>query len=246
MSYSDDWIQILNGVNDFGKKARYTWFRGHNNSDYKLNSGLYRVPRQDKNSYLSTERYYYELFRRLGGIHNNSTGWKLLFIMQHHGVRTRLLDWSESFAVALYFACKGWNHKENDCAVWLLHPLKLNKLTIGEEVFNITGTYQDCLSTGKDKNSFSENSTAIYPLKNSNRILSQKGMFTIQGTSGEALEEEYDGKLLEKGILKKITITNRCYEDAMFYLKQSGLDHYSMFPDLDGLAQYVNEQGYMN
>ncbi len=37
---------------------------------------------------------------------NNSIydDWDILFYMQHHGIKPRLLDWSDSFSVAVYFA----------------------------------------------------------------------------------------------------------------------------------------------
>lgn len=45
--------------------------------------------------------------------------------MQHYGVPTRLLDWSENPLVALYFAVEN-KDKETDAAIWMLRPNKLN------------------------------------------------------------------------------------------------------------------------
>ena len=50
-----------------------------------------------------------------------------LTLMQHYGLPTRLLDWSESPLVALYFALSSDEDAKADAAVWVLNPMKLNK-----------------------------------------------------------------------------------------------------------------------
>lgn len=241
MSYSQSWFDILNEVTNFQQNKANTWFRGQSEHDYELNSGLYRRSFDKNNVYMATEKAYYRMFERMGHLYHNEKDWNLLFIMQHHGVKTRLLDWTESFATALYFAFLEWKPKIKDCAIWILDPLKLNKLVLKEEIFYLpTKPYEEFLN---DK-SFYENSLAVYPLRNSIRISSQQGMFTLQGTVTTPLEKEYNGTLFEKDILKKVILTENVYEDVKLYLKHSGISHFSVFPDLDGLAQYVNSKDY--
>lgn len=58
-----------------------------------------------------------------------STYWEWLFIMQHHGVSTRLLDWSESPLAGLYFALDDPKKDRTDGLLWMLLPTELNKIS---------------------------------------------------------------------------------------------------------------------
>ena len=113
---------INNLKEDASKTSEPLWFRGHAKSDWELKPTLYRKQthneinllrmfKQDA-SYLVTPRPFY------------SYDW--LFIMRHHGVPTRLLDWTESPLVAAYFAVNEFN--ENDGAIWVMLPLELNRI----------------------------------------------------------------------------------------------------------------------
>jgi hypothetical protein len=235
----------MNEVSDF-QEEEPVWFRGQSNSGYVLNSGLFRENQkfeadeeitQDKllKRYLGKEVVYYNYFKNLGHLYHNEADWSLLYIMQHHKLRTRLLDWSESFAVALFFAWASWK-KDNTARVWMLRPNYLNfKLTKSYKYYTLEEPYELVLK----KASFPKNSVALYPVRNSQRIVAQQGVFTLQGNTLCPLEEEYDGKLITEGILKSIDIPEKLRPDVEKYLNQSGINYFTIFPDLDGLADHI-------
>jgi FRG domain len=217
-----------------------------NNPDFKLNSGLYRKEGLDESQYIDTERRRYQTFLRLGYMHIKDEEWNLLFTMQHYGVGTRLLDWSESFSVALFFAFKN-KPKDKDAVVWILDPLKLNQISVNRSLYYTPkNTYANYIKQLKDpvKKMAFYNSRAMYPMRNSDRIVAQQGMFTLQGIAGMPLEEEHEGRLIQDGVLKKLIISKNLHSDVESFLKQSGISPFTMFPDLGGLAEHINNAGY--
>lgn len=248
MGYSKEWNDILEFICDFEDKTfmNRVWFRGHSSSSYLLKSGLFREKHDDLLSYLFIEADNYTSFSNLGShLHNNLSGWELLFLMQHHGVRTRLLDWTESFAVALFFACAGWKDN-NNARIWLLDPAELNRLSIETPTTTTVetiGRYEECIH---DQTIFTNNSIAIFPPRNNNRITRQRGTFTLQGNTLLSLDEEFDGELLENKALTFIDLSPDLKIDAQRYLNHCGIDYFSMYPDLEGLANYVNHRSTNN
>lgn len=103
-------------------------YRGLSNIiDYKLTPtvGRYLTDFQKygktKQDLLDEESQSFRIFYKeaKGSIdHEPSSYWEWLAIAQHHGLPTRLLDWSYSAAVALFFAVE--SHGPNDAVVYVL------------------------------------------------------------------------------------------------------------------------------
>jgi hypothetical protein len=162
--------------------------------------------------------------------------------MQHHGIPTRLLDWTESFACALFFALE--NAREGDTPVlYAFEPEALNAYSLDDEqclVYVPEGLEQ----TRIDVRAYhplgvrSPSQSPLVPLAivapmSNPRMLAQQARFTLMGDSFTPLEEY----LAETGLLLKVSLPPPAWPEAWEFLSLTGTTRYSLFPDLHGLAQ---------
>lgn len=113
------------------EKANVLWYRGQTNSEYILLPGLLRNWDNSRRvSPLEYEAGLMNIFcsksthmRETDMLQMNST-FDWIVLMQHYGIPTNLLDWSENAFVALFFALVKENNKvtKNDAAVYILNP----------------------------------------------------------------------------------------------------------------------------
>ena len=136
-----DYLRAVNNVVEMWFPARkyYPWFRGIGNTNDKLVPRLYRPEYQPIREFEDDFRYVFHerAWPYLGDLKwEPKDKWEWYFLMQHHGLPTRLLDWTEGALVALYFALRyatettkgsASSKPQNNAAVWVLNPLTLNK-----------------------------------------------------------------------------------------------------------------------
>ncbi len=237
----------MNKIRDFFEENDgQVWFRGHSNLgtngdhlDYKLNSSLFRQ-RGDLQSILKLENdYTYEFFHTGYNLHKIENIWSLMFVMQHHGLPTRFLDWTTSLPTALYFARQGWQLGKNKPSLWLVNPIRLNELLNSSSTIEVLRTEQDYFKTVRSL----QNSRAVASIKNSNRINAQQGNFTMQGSLLPLDEEVYQAGGNSR-IITEIEIPDAIGFDLSIFLAMAGVNHFSVFPDLDGLSKVITTNRY--
>ncbi|MCU7676263.1 FRG domain-containing protein [Bacillus thuringiensis] len=259
--FSKKWHDVLEEIALFRRESmsNWIWFRGHSNEDYKLDSGLFRTTYKNEKlrlaRYLSIENQLIVNFKQQSSTFIREDNIDLQFHMQHHGLKTRLLDWTDSLGTALYFAFEGWDYdKETNACIWLLDPYALHThlqgITTIETADSIRNIDEEDIE-GKIwnlsdifTNTGAEYTFPMYPSKNNARLLVQNGYFTVQSNRLEDLEVELERGCPEykEKILKKISLSPDLVECIYEYLTLNGINHFTVYNDVDGLSKYLNKE----
>ena len=211
----ESWSQFQRHIEDY-LDGNYL-FRGVAVVDYPLVSSVGR--QRDGYSYSpDIERALFEQFKREALPFlavRPETDWEWLALAQHHGVPTRLLDWSESPSVSLFFAV--WGNDEKDAGLYVVRRPDTVK-ELARDPFTV------------DEVRF------FYPGYVTPRLVSQRGLFTVHPDP----EEPY-----QRDDMHQIIIGKECKADFRKKLDSSGTHHAAIFADLDGLSRrLVAVQGY--
>lgn len=239
----DSFPKFLQEIETISKTNDRLWFRGVSNKNHTLAPSIYR------NDFIpALEESFQTKFksRALPFLKNRPVEnyWEWLFIMQHHGVPTRLLDWSSSALVALGFAIMFRASNDEDAAVWCLNPLKLNEasrviLTPLDKIPDISTNTNAQASYKFDAAARAEYPLAITGPLNNERIAAQKGTFTLFPNSDKFnLEDKSEAhNFLTLLIIKKETI--EILKSQLYYL---GMTESSIYPDLNNLALEIKRE----
>lgn len=247
------------------RKLDGNWYRGvGNGKTHRLIPGLYRHPSAKKiEELMKLERVMLEDFRRQGILHQEfhtfdekDADFKLLFVMQHYGIPTRLLDWSTNPFIALYFALSGARAGPQgypeDAAVWVLNPVDWNAIAL-EHIGHGQGgplTHGQADAYGPKKTfggqlenkaiqTMHDRPAAILGIANNARMFAQRGVFTVFGRDLAPMDQQFSKHAFPQKALTKIVIDKSDIADLLNVLIRMGFTDSVSFPDLQGMAMEI-------
>jgi hypothetical protein len=224
------------------------WFRGESGKAKPLTPKVADLQPNE-------EMYLVQSFRRKAGGFANSAPRRegetdlWLFLAQHYGVKTRLLDWTEGALIALFFAVNRGNPNPR---VYMLNPHRLNNLAAQAPIDNINfplswgsrdgGNVSLAWTTNRTESSPGlELPIALPATYQDHRMISQRSCFTVHGKSLLGLDILLGDKTSD---ISDYLVTYNISQNAssritkqLFYL---GISASTIFPDLDNLSRDLN------
>jgi hypothetical protein len=223
--------ELIRSVSDFACRVQSTsvgerrLFRGQN-TDQPLLPRIVRLANKKGLSLIEMkkiEKKMLERFRResppMLGDTNKPTDLELLSIAQHHGMPTRLLDWTADALAGLWFAVSAYppNNEEHG-VVWVLDGPNEKIFNSTDDIFNLDRTY------------------FFQPSHLDRRITAQSAWLSIHrpGSKRRFLPLEEHQRYRDK--LKQFLIPRGLFDSLRQELRLLGVSHASLFPDLSGLS----------
>ncbi|MBA4388347.1 MAG: FRG domain-containing protein [Verrucomicrobia bacterium] len=165
--------------------------------------------------------------------------WEWLYIMQHHGAPTRLLDWTENPLVALYFAVTAKPKISGE--LWVLLPTELNTESRIKPDFkgDIPGFTDEAMQNYMPSRLAAEKTSSLWPIagiapRNTPRMQVQLGTFTIHHRDRIAIDQ-----VGAQQHVWRYTIPAAAKKVVAEELQTMAMTKLSLFPELSSVGESV-------
>lgn len=223
-------------------------FRGVFDAEADLSTSLQRLGQGHKDlrklerNLLRNFRKYAHAQRTIG-----QSSWNWLALAQHHGLPTRLLDWSYSPLVSLHFATEDMSNEELEGVVWCVNhnaslkylPRELREIAESSGAAAFTPEMLDeALPSLKDLTKPKEKDFLLFlePPTLHPRIESQFALFSMMSDPTLHMDQWLESK---PGLARKVIIPAELKWEVRDKLDQSGINERVLYPGLDGLARWM-------
>jgi FRG domain len=165
--------------------------------------------------------------------------WNWLALAQHHGLPTRLLDWTYSPYVALHFATARARAFAEDGAVWMVDYVRVHELApkplreqLDKEGANVftTEMLAAVAEDFRDLAALGDFVVFVEPPSFDERIVNQYALFSLASRPGASVDES---------CLRKLVIPAGLKWEIRDKLDQANITERVLFPGLDGLSRWL-------
>jgi hypothetical protein len=225
-------------------------YRGVYNSQYGLMTSLQRLGRQPS----SFEGHLLRNFKKYTPV-NTLTGskdniWNWMSIGQHHGLPTRLLDWTFSPNVALHFMADFEKGFDDDGAIWMVDFIEMRNLMPNElknKIFNkgyLTYTPEELtIEVGNDLDAIDKFRRVhgdfilfIEPPSIDDRIINQFALFSTMLNPDSDMT---DYLKTHPNLYKKIIVPSNLKWEIRDKLDQANISERVIYPGLEGISKWL-------